>query len=228
MSTRFDRGFANRSTLLVMVAALAAGAGLYAAQEYFSPRPRAAATAGGVPAQVSARLRSVRLIEPARTLKAFELAVSDGSIANTATLQGHWTVVFLGFTHCPDVCPTTLAELSKAQRSWRDIPAERRPKLLFVSVDPERDSAEGTGKYAHYFSEETIAATAAPAALAQFTQSLGMVFMKVSLGNSDYSIDHSATLVLLDPEGRQAGLIRPPLDWQAIAGDLRLLAETAR
>lgn len=228
MSISSDRGFANRSTLLIMVAALAAGAGLYAAQEFLSPRMRAPAATGGVPAAVSARLKSVRLIQPARSLRPFDLAVSDGSRASAVTLRGHWTVVFLGFTHCPDICPTTLAELSKAQRSWRDIPAEIRPKLLFVSVDPERDTAQTLGKYAHYFDEETIAATAEPAALAQFTQSLGMVYMKIPVGNSDYSIDHSATLVLLDPEGRQAGLIRPPLDWKSIAGDLRLLAEAAR
>lgn len=211
-----------------MVAALAAGAGLYAAQEFFSPRARAPAATGAVPAPVSARLKSVRLIQPARSLQPFDLAVSDGSRASAATLRGHWTVVFLGFTHCPDVCPTTLTELSKAQRDWRDIPAETRPKVLFVSVDPERDTAEALGKYAHYFDEETIAATAEPAALTEFTKSLGMVYMKVPLGDSDYSIDHSATLVLLDPQGRQAGLIRPPFDWKSIAGDLRLLAEATR
>jgi protein SCO1/2 len=214
-------GFASRSTLLVMVAAFAAGLGLYAAQRYFP----AAGTASPVNAEL---LKSVRLINPPRELAAFQLSLADGSKASAATLAGHWTVVFLGFTHCPDVCPTTLAELAKAQASWRSLPAATRPRLLFVSVDPERDTPAKTGEFAHFFNADTLAGTANPAELSQFAQALGLVYMKVPLENGDYTMDHSATLVVLDPQGRQAGLIRPPLKWKDIAGDLRLLTESGR
>jgi len=205
-----------------MVAALAAGLGLYAAQRYFGPP---------APEQASVRaeqLRSVRPISPARVLPPYRLQLSDGTAATPEALQGHWTVVFLGFTHCPDVCPTTLAELAKAQKTWDALPEAIRPRLLFVSVDPERDTPAKTGEYAHYFHPATLAATADAAALAQFTQALGLVYMKMPMGNGDYSMDHSATLVVLDPQGRQAGLIRPPLVWKDIATDLRLLAESER
>jgi len=202
-----------------MVAALAAGLGLYTAQRHFAPT----AAQPGIRAE---QLRSIRLISPARVLAPYRLAMSDGTAGTPETVAGHWTVVFLGFTHCPDVCPTTLAELAKAQKSWETVPEAIRPRLLFVSVDPERDTPAKTGEYARYFHPATLAATAEPAALEKFAQALGLVYVKVPLDNGDYSMDHSATLVVLDTQGRQAGLIRPPLVWKDIAQDLRLLAES--
>ena len=217
MDNRNRRGFASRSTLLVVVAALAAGLGLYAAQRYFTPvAPRAALTGQA--------LKAVRLIDPPRQLAPYLLTRSDGSALGAEQLRGHWTIVFLGFTHCPDVCPTTLAELAKAQKSWRSIDSSIRPRVLFVSVDPERDTPTITGDYAKFFDPDTIAATADAEPLANFAAIMGLVYMKVALDEGGSSMDHSATLVVLDPQGRQAGLIRPPLKWDDIAGDLRLLS----
>ena len=193
MRSPLRRGFASRSTLLVLCAALAAGLGLYLAQRHFGA-PRADAT-----------------------------ATTPGN-RMPADLRGRWTVVFLGFTHCPDVCPTTLAELAHAQKQWEALPEARRPRLLFVSVDPERDTPRATGEYAHYFHPDTWAATAAPQPLAHFAQAMGLVYMKVPLEGGDYSMDHSATLVVLDPQARQVGLIGPPLAWKDIAADLERLA----
>jgi protein SCO1/2 len=221
MNIRTSRGFASRSTLMVIIAAFAAGLGLFTAQKYFAAEAPA-------PGPDPARLKSVRLISPARVLPGYELTLSDGSALRPATLAGHWTVVFLGFTHCPDVCPTTLAELAKAQKGWAGLPAAIRPRLLFVSVDPERDSPARTGEYARFFHADTLAATGDPAAVAGFAQAMGLVYAKVPLDQGDYTMDHSATLVVLDPQGRQAGLIRPPLRWQDIDRDLRLLAATPR
>ena len=221
MNIRPGRGFASRSTLLVLLAALAAGLGLFAAQRYFG-------AVSAPPAVRAEQLRSVRLISPPRELATYRLTASDGKALTPETLRGHWTVVFLGFTHCPDVCPTTLAELAKAQKEWEGLPDTIRPRLLFVSVDPERDTPQKTGEYAHFFHPATLAASADIAALDEFTQAMGMVYMKVPQGDGNYSIDHSATLVVLDPQGRQAGLIRPPLLWKDIAQDLRLLAESSR
>ena len=210
------RGFASRSTLLVLVAALAAGLGLFAAQKYFQPRPVAAPLA----------LAAVRAIHPPSAIADFKLQRADGSTLTAASLRGHWTIVFMGFTHCPDLCPTTLAELAKAQRIWRKLPAGRRPRVLFVSVDPERDTPEKTGEYARFFSKDTIAAGGSPAAIASFAHTLGLVYMKVPLDNGDYTMDHSATLVVLDALGRQAGLIRPPFRAGPIASDLARLSQS--
>ena len=216
MSAIRHRGFANRFILFVLIAALAGGLGLLLAQRLFNPTPV-------IPTTLA--LKSVRLIDPARPLPAFRLIRSDGSELTSASLRGHWTLIFLGFTHCPDVCPTTLASLAKAQNAWETVPESHRPRLLFVSVDPERDTPKILGDYSHYFHPATIAATAKEPALGEFARSLGLVYMKVLQANGDYAMDHSATMVLLDPQGRQAGLIRPPLMPDAIAADLALLAE---
>ena len=210
------RGFASRSIVFVLVAAVAGGLGLMLAQRLFAPAPVI---------QPPLALKSVRLIEPARPLPEFQLTRSDGSALGVAQLRGHWTMVFIGFTHCPDVCPTTLTTLAKAQESWESLPESSRPRLLFVSIDPDRDTPKSLGEYAHYFRPDTIAATANEPDLGEFVKSLGLVYMKVPQANGDYDMDHSATLVLLDPQVRQAGLIRPPLLSGAIAADLALLAE---
>ncbi|MBW8312336.1 MAG: SCO family protein [Rhizobium sp.] len=213
----------NRNTLLILVAALAAGLGLWVAQLAFAP---GGAPAAG-PAVDPARLKTVRLFPGPRGLPAFALQQSDGTPLTPDELRGRWTVVFLGFTHCPDVCPTTLTEMSQAQKAWDALPAERRPRLLFVSVDPDRDTPEKTGEYAAYFHPDTLAATSPEPALQEFATALGLVYMKVPLEDGDYTMDHSSALVLVDPQGRQAGLIRPPLVPADIAADLALLATEA-
>ena len=208
----------NRNIVLVLVVALAAGLGLLAGRHLLTQ-----GAGSSVP-----ELETVRLLPAPRPLPAFDLAQADGTRLEPADLRGHWTIVFLGFTHCPDVCPTTLAELAVAQKQWESVPEASRPRVLFVSVDPERDTAEATGRYAHHFHPDTLAATGDVPALEAFATSLGMVFMKApppeGAPAGQYSVDHSATLVLVDPQGRMAGLLRPPLQPDAIAADLLALS----
>ena len=210
----------SRNTVLILLVALAMGAGLVAAELVH----RREAPAG--PA-----LQTARLLPQPRELPPFTLRQSDRTQLVPGELHGHWTVVFLGFTSCPDVCPTTLAELSVAQRAWTSIPESRRPRVLFVSVDPERDSIEAIGEYAHGFHKDTLAATADIPALEAFATSLSLVFAKVPLGGDApedaYTIDHSSQLILLDPQGRMAGVIQAPLDPKAIAADLITLTNGA-
>ena len=203
----------NRATLVVLVVALAAGLGLWASQRYF----------GAAPASSWPQTQVVRLFEPPRELPAFSLRQSDGTQLVPGELKGHWTLVFLGFTHCPDVCPTTLAQLSQAQKQWASIPEAIRPRVLFVSVDPERDTPDRIGEYAHAFHKDTLAATANIPALENFTRSLSLVFAKVPAPEGapadQYSVDHSASMAVLDPQGRMSGLVQQPLDPAAIAAD---------
>ena len=221
----------NRTNLLIVCAAFAAGLGLWAAQAWFAPRapgPTAAPVEVAAPAVAPDALRAVRLFPSPRALPPFALQQSDGTPLTGDELRGRWTVVFLGFTHCPDVCPTTLADLGRAQKEWEGLPEATRPRVLFVSVDPERDTPAKTGEYAAFFHPDTLAATGSADALQAFAGSLGLVYMKVATGDGDYSMDHSTALVVLDPEGRQAGLIRPPFVPADIAADLRTLTEAAR
>ncbi|TWI04712.1 protein SCO1/2 [Luteimonas cucumeris] len=210
----------NRTTLLILVAALAAGLGLWAARAYF-----------GSPAANRPELQSVRLFDAPREIPPFSLRQSDGTQLISGELKGHWTLVFLGFTHCPDICPTTLAELAQAQKQWEPLPEARRPRVLFVSVDPDRDTPMKIGGYAHAFHRDTLAATADLPALEAFAKSLSLVFMKVPPAEGapadQYSVDHSAAIAVLDPQGRMAGVIPPPLQPKAIAADMITLTQAS-
>ncbi len=212
----------NRTTATILVPALAAALGLWAAQRWFA-QPVA-----------GPRLQAVKLLEQPRELPAYSLQQSDGTQLVPGELKGHWTLVFLGFTHCPDVCPTTLSQLAQAQKQWATLPDATRPRVLFVSVDPERDTPDRIGEYAHAFHKDTLAATADVPALEAFARSLSLVFMKAPAPDGappdQYGVDHSAALALLDPQARMAGMVPQsqdaPLDPQAIAADLLALTNS--
>ena len=111
------------------------------------------------------------------------------------------------------------------------MPESTRPRLLFVSVDPERDTPDRIGEYAHAFHRDTFAATADVPALETFARSLSMVFAKVppseGVPADQYSVDHSASMAVLDPQGRMAGIVQPPFDPLAIAADMTALTQAS-
>lgn len=216
----------RRIAPLLLVVALAGGLGFWLSQRAHAPTGPAQPAAPTLPAP-----RAVTLLPTPRTLPAFSLQQAGGTALTQDTLKGHWTVVFLGFTHCPDVCPTTLAQLAGAQKQWASMPDASRPRVLFVSADPERDTPQIVADYAHAFHPDTLAATAPIPQLEAFARSLSLVFMKApgaSGDPNDYSIDHSAALVLLDPQARMAGVVQPPFDMKGIAADLETLTKSAR
>lgn len=217
----------NRSSLLIIAAAVFAGLGLLAAQHWFERGPQNNAP----------DLEAVIPFATPRPIPPFELVSAAGPVTE-ASLRGRWTVVFIGFVSCPDICPTTLTDMAKAQRAWAALPEAQRPRLLFVSIDPERDTPELIAGYARHFHPETVAATQPDLArLETFTNSLSLVFRKVPQGDT-YTMDHSVSMVVLDPEVRVAGVIRPRMpegatpgsgafpviDAEAVARDLAALA----
>lgn len=203
----------NRSLLLTFAIIVAGAVGVMVSRQVFMTHDVAP------PA-----LAAVHLMSPPRELPAFSLRQSDGTQLVKGELKGHWTLVYLGFTHCPDVCPTTLGELAHAQKQWETLPESTRPRLLFVSVDPDRDTPDKVGEYAHAFHRDTLAATADTPTLERFAQSLSLVFQKMPIAAGapvdSYAVDHSATLVVLDPQARMAAIIQPPFDARAIAADM--------
>ena len=153
------------AALLLTLVALAAAAGLWVAQRYVQSSPSSIKPLLPAP-------RALTLFATPRDLPAFSLQQADGTALTPDALKGHWTLVFLGFTHCPDVCPTTLAQLAGAQTQWAALPALTRPRLLFVSADPQRDSPQQVASYAHAFHPDTLAATAPLPQLEAFARSL--------------------------------------------------------
>lgn len=171
-------------------------------------------------------LQAGTLLSQPRALPEFTLVDQDGKPYGKAALRGRWTLVFPGFTHCPDVCPTTLAylktlhaELAKQNRSLN---------VVFLSVDPERDQPEQLATYVRYFNPAFSGITGGEPELARFAQSLMITYLKVPGAEAtSYSMDHSAALVLINPQAEVAGFFTPPFQLSPMTADLASLMAPA-
>lgn len=144
-------------------------------------------------------------------LRPFELTDQHGQPLGLDQLRGRWSLVFFGFTHCPDVCPTALAAMASAAdelRGHRLFGSEGQ--VIFVSVDPERDTPELLGQYVEHFDPDFIGATAPKAELEALTRTLGVLFMKVEQSGGAYSMDHSAGIFFISPDLRLVSVLTPP------------------
>ena len=137
----------------------------------------------------------------------FTLTGSDGKPFTSSALSGKPYGIFFGFTHCPDVCPTTLARMVKLRNA---LSAGDRPfEIVFVTVDPERDGPAEVGKYAELFNSSVIGLTGTPAQISQVKKQFGIYSRKVPDQSGSYSVDHTATVLLFDRNGRFTGTIAP-------------------
>ena len=158
-----------------------------------------------------------------RAIDAPALVDSRGKPFTAAGFTGHASLLFLGFTHCPDVCPTTLALLAQVRR------ATQAPVTVYlVSVDPQRDTPEVLGRYLAGFDSEFIGLTGAPLDIKRFARTLGAAVAKVDLPGGSYTMDHSATLYLLDDAGHLRAVFTPPYDAAKLATDLEAAVAATR
>ena len=143
------------------------------------------------------------------TLPDFDLLDHDGNTVGRDVFKEHWNLVFFGFTHCPDICPMTLSVLADAKRQMaeRGLPL---PRIVLVSVDPERDTPDVLGQYIRYFGEDNLGLTGDLGEIRKLTTALGIFFSKTSIEGDDYTVDHSAVVALIGPDGRQHGIFSSP------------------
>jgi protein SCO1/2 len=153
----------------------------------------------------------------------FTLTGSDAQPFSSAELNGKAHAIFFGFTHCPDVCPTTLARMVKLRQQ---LDAGERPfEILFVTVDPERDGPAEVGKYADLFNSPITGLTGSPAQIEQVKKQFGIFSEKVEQPGGDYGVNHTSTVLLFDKRGEFAGTIAPEeQDGAAIAKLKRISA----
>ena len=152
--------------------------------------------------------------------KALELADTGGRVRHLADFRGKAVVVFFGFTHCPDVCPTTLADIAAAVKTL-GADAER-VQALFITVDPERDTAAELDKYVKAFDPRFIALRGDAAATQRVAKDFKIYYEKRKQGDT-YTIDHSAQAYVIDAQGRLRLLVRHDRIGQDLAPDLRSL-----
>jgi protein SCO1/2 len=178
------------------------------------------------------QLASGTWLEPRRQVGPFSLTDDTDRPFTQAQLAGAPTLVFFGFTHCPDVCPTTLYKLSQLQRA-AVLP---RLRVVFVTVDPQRDTPAALKQYLAAFaaSPQTashsglVGLTGSEHAIETVAARFGVAYQRVALPGGDYTIDHSAVLFLLDETGHMSAVFTPPFDPGVLGADLKRAAPYLR
>lgn len=204
-----------QKTILILVALIALVVGLTFSRVLTSPRqpdPAALLDAGIV------------LLPASRSLPSLPLTDQDGQPRTLGQPGDKWSLVFFGYTFCPDICPTTLAELRQLSSL---LPPQTRDRLqvVMVSVDPHRDTPAQLKQYLGYFDPGYIGLTGDLADIQKLAGTVGIPFIPGDTSRENYTVDHSGNLVLLAPDGTQRGFIRAPLNPAKLAGQLPLLVE---
>lgn len=168
----------------------------------------------------SPRLASGTWLPQARALPDFTLTDMYGRPFTHADLAGAPTLVFFGFTHCPDVCPTTLLKLARIHKAA----GIANLRVLFISIDPQRDTPQAMGLYVHAFDPDFMGVTGEPQAISRVATQFGVAVSRVDLPGGDYTMDHSAVVFLLDDAARIAAIFTPPFEVAAFAADLKAAA----
>ena len=152
--------------------------------------------------------------------KSLELTDTSGKLRHLEDFRGKAVVLFFGFTHCPDVCPTTLADLAGVMKALG--PDAERVQVLFVTVDPERDTPQDLDRYVHAFDPRFIALRGDAAATQRVAKEFKIYYEKRKQGDS-YTVDHSAQSYVLDPQGRLRLLVRHDRLATDLPHDLRVI-----
>lgn len=190
----------------IALAALALGAGLFYWQE------QSGATSGD--------LQVATVLDAPRPLPEFSLIDQDERPFVRADMQGRWHLLFFGFTHCPDICPNTLGQLAAVQRQL----ADERLRIVFVSVDPGRDTPTKLRGYVRYFNPEFVGVTGTTQAIDGLTSALHVPYLlREPDAQGHYQVEHSAALVLTTPDSKVAAYLSPPFTTEQLVQDLRVL-----
>lgn len=145
-----------------------------------------------------------------RAISPFKLYDQNNNLVNNESIAGKWNLVFLGYLSCPDICPMTMAKLSRLLPELNEI-SPVPVQVLFVSVDPKRDSAEKRKQYVDYFNPDILGLGAEHVDLFPFVRNLGLMYSVPDNDAQDYFVDHSASVVLIDPNGNTAAIFKPEI-----------------
>lgn len=201
--------------LIIIVAALSVAAGVFINQ-YLNTASRDTQTPPGLDATV---------LPQARPISGFKLIDHDNKEFTIESMKGKWNFLFFGFTNCPDICPTTLKIM---QGVWKKLPADKaKPGMLFFSVDPDRDPPELLKNYVTYYHPEFIGITGDLNQIDIITNQLGILYGydDKEENSQDYTVNHSAQILLTDPQGRMRAVFSPPYDAESISHALTVIRD---
>ncbi len=167
------------------------------------------------------------VLDHPRPLPAFTLEGTGGYAIDAQHLKGQWTFLFFGFTHCASICPVTMAELAKMTRLLSQYSDVSQPKVIMITLDPQRDSLQRMQAYVHAFDPKFIGARGALAEVQILAHNMGIAYTQVKSSvqarPDDYSIEHSGAIMLLNPNGDLVAFFTPPHQADLIVKDYRRL-----
>ena len=163
------------------------------------------------------------ILPAGNALPDFELRDHDGTVIGREVFEGQWDLVFFGFTHCPDICPATLQILAQARKQLAARGQEPLPRIVLVSVDPERDTPEIMKKYVSAFGDGNLGITGDLAEVTRLTEALGIYFARAPADDGNYSVDHSTVVLVINPQGRFQALFSTPHRVDDFVHDLPLI-----
>lgn len=199
----------TKSIFIVVVGAVALGIGIWLGQ-----------VVTGKVTQPPPEIAGILFNEP-KAIDDFTLIHHTGEPIHREHFEGKWTFLYFGYTYCPDICPMSLAELSQMQYQLTEEGLDENNAYMLVSVDPQRDTPQRLGEYTTYFNEKFEGATGKPEELTKLAKQFGVIYMRPP-GQEDetnYVIDHSSTVILVDPEARLHAIFTPPHEPETMAAD---------
>ena len=185
------------------------------------------ATAGQVKNLDTHQFNGTVLDKP-KMIQGFSLKDTKGTLFTTKTLKDHWTLLFFGFTRCGYVCPTSLTALKQTYEALEKSTFPK-PQIIFVSIDPQRDDLPRIQKYVTSFNKDFIGATGTTTELSHLTNQLGILYMKIIRKDNDqkqrdnYDIDHSGSILLVDPDGELIAVFSMPHQWKNIVKEYEMI-----
>ena len=169
----------------------------------------------------------ITLFPDSKPLTAFALTDHKNRVFDLASLKGKWSFLFFGFTHCPDVCPTTLAVLARARDNIaKNALGAEDIQFVFISVDPNRDTASKLRQYVDYFDSSFIGVTGDNAQIGNLAGQLGAAYqVAIAPGTENYRVTHTTAVFLVDPRARYHAVFTPPHDAEAIGKRFKVVRE---
>jgi protein SCO1/2 len=155
-------------------------------------------------------------------LDEFLLTADDDSVFSNQSLKDKWSLLFFGYTHCPDVCPLTLHQLAQANKELADK-LDSTPNIIMVSVDPDRDTSEILQKYVRSFGENVSGVTGKNEELNKLTSQLGIFYKANKHEGENYSVNHSAAVILINKNAEFHAVFSAPHSIEHFVSDLPLL-----
>ncbi|CDZ77510.1 BsSco [Legionella massiliensis] len=202
-------------TVIVLIAFMALIAGLFVSQHLHGKK------------KIDPNKFHGTLLEKPREIEQFALTGIDSQPFTNTSLEGQWTMIFFGFTNCGFICPTTMAELNKMYRILEEKKVDPLPRIVMISVDPDRDNQEKLNAYVRAFNPNFYGARGEDAIVRQMTREMGIAYTRIALsrtGNEEnYDMQHSGALMLFNPKGELSAFFTTPHQATFLAKDYQLL-----